>query len=62
MQGLAPSRKLADRPRTGARVVSALPASRLLNGGEEASVPAVSTVTLWVSDRTVCRWGAKAQS
>lgn len=33
--------------------------STLLNGGGEPGVHLVSTVTFWVSDRTVCRWGAK---
>ncbi len=33
--------------------------STLLNGGGEAGAHLVSSVTFWVSDRTVCRWGAK---
>jgi hypothetical protein len=36
--------------------------STLLNNGGEAGAHLVSTVTFWVSDRTVCRWGAKRWS
>jgi hypothetical protein len=39
-----------------------LPRGTLLNGGGEARAHPVSTVTIWASDRTACRWGAKGQS
>jgi hypothetical protein len=43
----------------GLRVTLRRIGARLLNGERKARAHLVSTVTIWVSDRTVCRWGPK---